>query len=208
MQLVTRTGTNSVHGDVYEYFRDSALNANDPNLKAVGLVRPVLHQNIYGMTLGGPIRKNRAFFFGSYQGTRAANGATEQSLYKSVLIADGLTDDRSETTLLNNFQSVLPVGTSSIDPTALALLNAKLPDGKHCFEGLVAINCAHVTIDVGGLRIPEEAALKALNNISDPDLKLVSQVAAANKALGVSAGMSTVMLKKKSVSWARYFSET
>lgn len=129
VQLVTKSGSNKLHGNVYEYFRDTSLNANDPNLKAVGLSRPVLRRNVYGATLGGPIRKDRAFYFLSYQGTRETNGATDQSLYKSVLIANGLTDDRSEPTLLQDFQSILPPGTASIDPTALALLNVKLPDG-------------------------------------------------------------------------------
>ena len=124
VQVVTKSGGNALHGSVYEYFRNTALNANDPNLKAVGLGPPVLRRNVYGATVGGPIRKDRAFFFLSYQGARETNGATDQSLYKSVLIADGLTDDRSETVLLNTFK--VPV----IDPTALALLNARLPSGQ------------------------------------------------------------------------------
>lgn len=124
VQLVTRSGSNSLHGSAYEYFRNSALNANDPNLKAVGLGRPALRRNVYGGTLGGPIRKDRAFFFLSYQGMRETNGATDQSLYKSVLIAPGLTDDRSAATLMSTFQ------VSSVDPVSLQLLNVKLPDGK------------------------------------------------------------------------------
>jgi Carboxypeptidase regulatory-like domain/TonB dependent receptor len=135
VQLVTQSGTNSLHGAVYGYFRNTGLNANYPNLKAVGLGRPVLDRNVYGATLGGPIRKDRAFFFASYQGIQETNGATDQSLYKSVLIAPvpegtpGLTDDRSEAALLADFQPILPPGTTSIDSTALAVLNAKLPDG-------------------------------------------------------------------------------
>jgi hypothetical protein len=124
VQVVTKSGGNALHGNMYEYFRNTALNANDPNLKAVTLGRPVLRRNVYGATVGGPIRKDRAFFFLSYQGAREANGATDQSLYKSVLIANGLTDDRSEATLLNTFE--VPV----INPTALALLNARLPSGQ------------------------------------------------------------------------------
>jgi hypothetical protein len=132
VQVTTQSGTNLLHGSVYEYFRNDALNANDPDLKAVGVARPALRQNICGATLGGPIRKNRAFFFLSYQGTRVANGATDQSLYKDVLIAPGLTDDRSEATLLNTFHPTLTDGTpaQSIDPVSLKLLNAKLPNGK------------------------------------------------------------------------------
>ena len=135
VQLVTKSGTNFLHGTVYGYIRDTSFNANDPNLKAVDLERPTLRRNVYGASLGGPIRKDRTFFFLSYQGTRETNGATDQSLYKSVLIAQappgtpGLTDDRSETALLKNFQPILPSGTAAIDPTALALLNTKLPNG-------------------------------------------------------------------------------
>jgi hypothetical protein len=132
VQVTTRSGTNLLHGSVYEYFRNDGLNANDPDLKAAGWGRPVLRRNVFGATLGGPIRKNRIFYFLSYQGTREINGATDQSLYKNVLIAPGLTDDRSEATLLNTFHPTMTDGTpvQSIDPVALNLLNAKLPDGK------------------------------------------------------------------------------
>ena len=63
MQVVTKSGSNFLHGAVYEYFRNEALNANDANLKAVGEGRPVMRHNVYGATLGGPLRKNTAFFF-------------------------------------------------------------------------------------------------------------------------------------------------
>ncbi|PYV66871.1 MAG: hypothetical protein DMG96_41095, partial [Acidobacteria bacterium] len=92
VQVVTRSGTNSLHGAAYEYLRNEAFNANDANLNAVGVGRPEMRRNVYGATLGGPLLKNKAFFFVSYQGTREANGATDQSLYKDVLIAPGLTD--------------------------------------------------------------------------------------------------------------------
>src|SRR6266849_394194 len=124
LQVVTKSGSNLVHGGMYEYFQNEALNANDANLKAVGEGRPVMRRNVYGATVGGPLRKNKAFFFVSYQGTREANGATDQSLYKSVLIAPGLTNDRSAGTLMNTF------GVLSIDPIALKLLNQKLPNGQ------------------------------------------------------------------------------
>jgi hypothetical protein len=126
--VVTQSGTNTLHGGLYEYFRNDVFNANDPNLTENR--PPVLRRNVYGATLGGHIRENKAFFFFSYQGVREANGATSQSLYKDVFIAPGLTDDRSEATLLRTFQQVLPDGTTSINPVALALLNTKLPDGQ------------------------------------------------------------------------------
>jgi Carboxypeptidase regulatory-like domain/TonB dependent receptor-like, beta-barrel/TonB-dependent Receptor Plug Domain len=122
LQAVTKSGGNLLHGSAYEYFRNEVFNANDANLKGEG--RPVMRRNVYGATLGGPLRKNRAFFFAAYQGTREANGATDQSLYKSVLIAPGLTNDRSAATLMSTF------GVASIDPIALKLLNLQLPNGQ------------------------------------------------------------------------------
>ena len=124
VQVVTKGGSNFLHGNVYEYFRNEAFNADDANLKAVGERRPEMRRNVYGAALGGPLRKNKAFFFISYQGTREANGATDQSLYKSVLIAPGLTNDRSTATLMKIF------GVPSIDPISLQLLNLRFPNGQ------------------------------------------------------------------------------
>src|SRR5438552_12179633 len=75
VQIVTRSGTNDFHGNLYEYFRNDALNANNPFLKAAGVKRPALKRNVFGGTAGGPIKKDGAFFFASYQGTRERNGA-------------------------------------------------------------------------------------------------------------------------------------
>jgi Carboxypeptidase regulatory-like domain len=120
VQVVTKSGSNFLHGGVYEYLRNEAFNANDANLEAVGEHRPVMRRNVYGATLGGPLRRNKAFFFASYQGTRQANGATDQSLYKSVLIAPGLTDDRSAATLMSTFG----VGSNRSDCAETAELQA------------------------------------------------------------------------------------
>src|SRR5438477_379104 len=125
-QAITRSGGNEFHGAGYEYFRNAALNANNPFLKAAGVKRPVLNRNVFGGLIGGPIKQDKMFFFGSYQGTRERNGASINSLSSSVLITPNccLTDDRSEQTLRTTF--IMP----SVNPIALALLNVKLPSGK------------------------------------------------------------------------------
>jgi hypothetical protein len=125
IQLVTKSGSNEIHGDAYEYFRNDALNANNPFLKAAGLGRPMLRRNVFGGVLGGPIRKNNAFFFVSYQGAHERNAASIiNSISSNVLVAPGLTDDRSASTLESTFR------VAAIDPASLALLNAKLPNGQ------------------------------------------------------------------------------
>jgi hypothetical protein len=67
VNVVTKSGTDRVHGDVFEFFQNSALDAS--NYFAGGVVNP-LKQNQFGGSIGGPIIKNKLFYFGSYQGTR------------------------------------------------------------------------------------------------------------------------------------------
>ena len=122
--MVTKSGTNQYHGNAFEFFRNSALNANDYFLKQSGGARPELNSNQFGGTLGGPIKKDKSFFFISYQGTRQHNGASANSL-TTLFIPQGLTNDRSTATL-QNF-ALANYGVTTVDPTALALLQAVLP---------------------------------------------------------------------------------
>src|SRR5579885_1740403 len=77
INVVTKSGTNDFHGNLFEYFRDESLNANDPITKANefrrGLPnkRPPFRINQFGGSVGGPIRKNKAFFFFTYDGQRS-----------------------------------------------------------------------------------------------------------------------------------------
>jgi hypothetical protein len=68
--IVTRSGTNKFHGSLFEHFGNDALDANDWFANSLGLERPTRRQNIFGGTLGGPIRKDQTFFFFSYEGSR------------------------------------------------------------------------------------------------------------------------------------------
>ena len=74
VNVVTKSGTNNFHGDVYEFFRNTALNANDFFLNAQGVARPRLNSNIYGGTFGGPVKKDKLFFFVSYEENDQTNG--------------------------------------------------------------------------------------------------------------------------------------
>ena len=133
VQAVTKSGSNRFHGAGYEYFRNDALNANNPFLKAAGVTRPTLQRNVFGGLLGGPIKTDRFLFFISYQGAREHNGASPNSLSSNVLIAPGLTNDRSQQTLLTTFrprQSPTAPPATSINSVALALLNTRLPNGQ------------------------------------------------------------------------------
>ena len=71
INVVTKSGTNKFRGSAFEYFRDESLNARNPNLVAVNRSRPAGQINQFGGTLGGPIAKDRVFFFGAYEGQRS-----------------------------------------------------------------------------------------------------------------------------------------
>jgi len=70
VNVVTKSGTNALHGDVYEFFRNNVLNARGFFDTAI----PDFKQNQFGGTLGGPIRKDQTFFFASYEGRRIREG--------------------------------------------------------------------------------------------------------------------------------------
>jgi hypothetical protein len=70
VSVVTKSGTNAFHGTAFEYFRNDKLDANDWFANRGALARPALRQNDFGGVLGGPVKKDRLFFFGSYEGLR------------------------------------------------------------------------------------------------------------------------------------------
>ncbi|HWG51311.1 MAG TPA: carboxypeptidase regulatory-like domain-containing protein [Candidatus Acidoferrales bacterium] len=79
VNIITKSGTNDVHGSVYEYFRNDAMDANS-ELAAPGLNK--LQQNQFGFTIGGPIRKGKTFYFGNYEGQRR----NENPFYNSIIL--------------------------------------------------------------------------------------------------------------------------
>ena len=77
VNVVTKSGTNSIHGNMYEFFRNTVLNANPYCFTAVQGIpcdKPKFNQNQFGGTFGGPIKKDRTFYFTSYEGRRIRQG--------------------------------------------------------------------------------------------------------------------------------------
>jgi Carboxypeptidase regulatory-like domain len=70
VNVITKSGTNNFHGNLYEYFRNTVLNAQG----YFNTVKPQFNQNQFGGTFGGPIKKDRTFFFLSYEGRRIRQG--------------------------------------------------------------------------------------------------------------------------------------
>lgn len=136
VDVITKGGSNDFHGEAFEFFRNEDLNANTFFRNANGQPRPLLRQNRFGGILGGPIKRDKLFFFTSYQGTRQQNGL-DTNCSANVTEAP-LTNDRSQAALGQLFagQTGLLGGEaiasdgSNINPFALGLLNLKLPNGQ------------------------------------------------------------------------------
>jgi hypothetical protein len=135
VEVITKSGTNQIHGSVFEFLRNDKLDANDFFLNEQNQPRAVMKQNQFGGSLGAPIIKDKFFIFGSYQGTRQVNGLSAGSLSSNSL--PPLTNDRSAATLGAEFcgqkgaQGGVGVACdgSNINPVALKLLNTKIPNG-------------------------------------------------------------------------------
>jgi hypothetical protein len=141
VETTTKSGTNSVHGQVYEYFQNNAFDAAPTFLAANPFFSgaPPLHRNVFGATLGGPIKKNKMFFFASYQGQRISDALS--GAFNGVPTLPGLTDsNRSDkatlVNLVNNADACTTTGPAcitaqQIDPVALSILQAKASNGQY-----------------------------------------------------------------------------
>ncbi len=89
INMVSKSGTNDLHGTVYEFLRNSALDARnffDP-------AKPQFRRNQFGASLGGPVRKDKAFFFGNYEGLRQQQGVTVNPAVPDANMHRGLLPD-------------------------------------------------------------------------------------------------------------------
>lgn len=127
VEAITKSGSNDFHGNIYEFIRNDKLNANDFFLNSAGRPRPVFTRNQFGGTIGGPILRDKFFFFGSYQGTRERNGASLSNSLTFPIIDPRLTDNNRT---LAGLATAFGLTQAQISPVALALLQARLPGGQ------------------------------------------------------------------------------
>ena len=158
VNVVTKSGTNQFHGSLFEFLQNEDLDARSfmQNLYGKGK-QQILRKNQFGGTFGGPVKKDKLFFFGSYQGTRQLNGVAAQGSSSTVLppIPAG---DRSAPgfpaalgaamcpashpgnanykTFASNFGGLnIACDGSNISPVALAILQVKNADGSYYIPG-------------------------------------------------------------------------
>jgi hypothetical protein len=122
ISVSTKSGTNGIKGTGYEYFRNDKMDTIDFFSKRANAAKAANDQNQYGGNLGGPIVKNRAFFFGDYEGTRITRGVTRPTRVPTA-------DERAGifTTAVRDPLTGLPfannrIPTDRIDPYAAAII--------------------------------------------------------------------------------------
>jgi Carboxypeptidase regulatory-like domain len=137
LEVTTKSGTNLIHGGAYDYYQTSKWDANQWFYGHNQLARPPMHREVFGGFVGGPIKKDKLFYFASYQGTRANDQLLATSL---VAVPPDLTSDRSPAGLaaVVNTDFIGPCGgsgqpacfdPSTITPQALSIMQMKAPDG-------------------------------------------------------------------------------
>ena len=134
--LVTKSGTNNFHGSAYEYLRNTDTEANSWFNNLNGVPRPVLIRNQFGASLGGPVIKNKLFFFFNYEGRRDASDAPVEwtvplDSYRNGLLSyinngPGCTPQSRQNTQPSCITSLDAAQVQAINPSANLALNGSL----------------------------------------------------------------------------------
>jgi Carboxypeptidase regulatory-like domain len=132
VSMTTRSGTNAFHGTAYEYLRNTVLDANFFFNNRNHLPRAVLEQNQFGVAGGGPIKRDKMFFFGSYEDFRLAQDIPITTTVPTDQMKQGIFTAPGIATIYNPFVAPAPtrpaflnntIPTGMLNPTSLALLS-------------------------------------------------------------------------------------
>lgn len=135
----TRSGTNKIRASAYEFLRNSALDANQFFNNRLGVAKPAFRRNEFGGTVGGPVIKNRTFFFADYQGIRVAQPRSSISTIATLAQRDMVSTGNFAAlgtqvfdpyTLTNNLRTPFPgnqIPRTRLDPASQKIF-ALLPD--------------------------------------------------------------------------------
>lgn len=140
--LVTKGGTNQFHGSAYEYLRNKATNANSFINNAAGVPLNQLNRNVFGASAGGPIKKDKLFFFLNYEGRRDATGQSVLRTVPSATLRQGIVRyvraDNSIATLTSQDLATRldPLGIGANKAALDALSKYPLPNSSEIGDGL------------------------------------------------------------------------
>lgn len=147
INAVTRSGTNGYHGNAYEFLRNNMLDARN----YFDVTRPAFHRNQFGGSLGGPIIKDKTFFFADYEGLRESKGGTEVDTVPSIAARSG------------NLSS----GAVAVDPAIAKFMQAfyPLPNGQLLNGG----DLGTLTVPIQRLNLENFFTTRLDHNISSKD---------------------------------------
>jgi hypothetical protein len=114
ISLVTKSGTNEFHGSLYEYNRNTKFAANSFFNNAAQVPIAPLNINVFGTSVGGPIKKNKAFFFVNYEGRRDASATGLTRTVPNDLMRQGIVSYHDKTT--GALKQLMPDQVKAIDP--------------------------------------------------------------------------------------------
>jgi Carboxypeptidase regulatory-like domain len=173
INVVTKSGANAFHGDAFEFVRNTDLDARNYFSPARG----AFDQNQFGGTVGGPIRKNKIFFFGDYQGTRSTQGVdTGQIPVPSAQDRAGNLSDLAGSFVTTDANgNTIPTTVSG--PYWANLLSQKLGYAVSAGEPYYTPGCTRSTCVLPGAVIPQSAW-------SAPATNLLKYIPAPNNANG------------------------
>ena len=163
-QLVTKAGGNGLNGSVYYYLQNKAFNANEFFLEESGNEKPRADRNEFGFTLGGPIVKDKFFFFGGYQFTDANTGLVPTARTRTVLplALSVLGDDRSPAAIaaaFNQFNGCAGANCLTavdISPVTARIFNLRNPvTGGFYLPSLVGANFRSLTAANGSALVDQ-----------------------------------------------------
>ena len=167
VQLVTRSGTNQLHGNAFDYLRNRDLNANDFFDNAAGVPIPVLIQNTFGGSVGGPIKHNKIFFFGNYQGTRTHAQGVQNTPVPTTTAQQGIYEWLSGGTVQQyNIINNDPLH-KGIDPTVASLLKLyPAPNNNNC-TGADNLNVSCYQFNYANGSLSDQFTIKMDYNINE-----------------------------------------
>lgn len=176
--LVTKGGTNRFHGLLYEYLQNTILNANSFLLNAQGTPRPPTHLNQFGGNIGGPIWRNKAFFFFDYSGYRNESSRAVQLTFPSEAMRNGDFSALGTTQLYNPYTGN-PFPNNQI-PTSMFASQATT-----LLKYLPAPTAQTAGLPSGGINYV--ATVPVTQNVDAEDVRLDYNIAPSDRVFGVYA---------------------
>ena len=211
--FITKRGTNQFHGSLYEYHQDRYLSANSWTNNRLGLPKPFFIDNRFGGSIGGPIFKDKTFFFTLYEGRRNPGAATVTRIVPTTTLRQGLLRFRDATGAVQTINPrTFDPRNLGANPTILQML-ALYPDANDFTQG-DGLNTAGFTSnfgtsirgDLGILRIDHtfsdkwsfDGSFKAYRelNVGTGQVDIINRIGTANspsRPRTLSAGLTGIL---------------